>query len=178
MYKSNPNAFVNYTVPEEYERIVAYKNVTAMWHNSAQAYANDVAIVDNGREFTFAALDADVAAFRAVLVEKGIKQGDNVGVYMPNCAEFVKAFLAITTLGAVAVLLPPHLDNITVFGIGNRIQGFYGVGNHIRADIRFERFSDPDYRARANDIRYRRKRFISEALAFNVYAGYKFFGRR
>ena len=116
MYKSNPNAFVNYTVPEEYERIVAYKNVTAMWQNSVQAYANDVAIVDNGREFTFAALDADVTAFRAVLVEKGIKQGDNVGVYMPNCAEFVKAFLAITTLGAVAVLLPPHLDNVTVFG--------------------------------------------------------------
>jgi len=116
MCKSNPTIFEKYTAAEEYKRIVSYKNVTAMWQHSVEIFANNVALVDNGKTYTYAELDAEVASFRAVLVEKGVKQGDNVGVYMPNCADFAKAFLAITTIGAVAVLLPPHLDNITVFG--------------------------------------------------------------
>ena len=109
-------AFAKYSDAEEYAKIVDYSSVTEMWQYCTATYANDVAIVDAGREFTFAGLEADVAAFRAVLLENGVKQGDNVGVFAPNCAEFAKAFLAITTLGAVAVLLPPHLDEMTVFG--------------------------------------------------------------
>ncbi len=116
MAKPIPNVFEKYTSAEEYKLIVDYKNMTAMWKHAAETYADHVALVDNGVSYTYAELDKAVSAFRAVLVEKGVKQGDNVGVYMPNCADFAKAFLAITTLGAVAVLLPPHLDNITIFG--------------------------------------------------------------
>lgn len=110
------SAFKQYTDAEEYAKIVDYSSVTEMWQACVASYANSVAIMDAGREFTFAGMDAEVASFRALLLERGVKQGDNVGVFAPNCAEFAKAFLAITTLGAVAVLLPPHLDEMTVFG--------------------------------------------------------------
>ena len=109
-------SFAQYAYPEEYEKIVDYSSVSQMWQYCVDAYADNVAIIDAGREFTFSAFEADVAAFRATLLAHGVKQGDNVGVFAPNSAEFAKAFLAITTLGAVAVLLPPHLDEITVFG--------------------------------------------------------------
>ena len=52
----------------------------------------------------------------AALKEQGVEKGDRVGMLIPNSVAFAKTFLAITTLGAVAVLLPAHLDNMTVFG--------------------------------------------------------------
>ncbi|MBQ7912736.1 MAG: acyl--CoA ligase [Clostridia bacterium] len=111
----NQNFFSNYTVPEEYAKIRTFKNVTEMWTWSASEFADLVALVD-GKNYTYAEVDKDVAAFRAILVDNGVKAGDKVGVFCPNSYDWAKAFLAITTLGAVAVLLPAHLDNMTVFG--------------------------------------------------------------
>ena len=111
----NQNFFSAYTVAEEYERIRTFKNVTEMWTWSANEFADLVALVD-GKNYTYAEVDKDVAAFRAILVENGVKAGDKVGVFCPNSYDWAKAFLAITTLGAIAVLLPAHLDNMTVFG--------------------------------------------------------------
>ena len=107
--------FSKYTDEQTYAKIVDYKNVTQMWKHSVETYADEVALVD-GETITYKQLDVEVAKMRAALQEKGIAAGDRVGVLMPNSAAFAKTFLAITTLGAVAVLLPPHLDAITVFG--------------------------------------------------------------
>ena len=111
----NQNFFSAYTVAEEYEKIRTFKCVTEMWNWSVGNFADLVALVD-GKNYTYAEVDKDVAAFRAVLVENGVKAGDKVGVFCPNSYDFAKAFLAATTLGAIAVLLPAHLDNMTVFG--------------------------------------------------------------
>lgn len=111
----NQNFFSSYTVPEEYARIRSFKNVTEMWTLSVEQYADLVALVD-GKNYTYAEVDKDVAAFRAILVDNGVQAGDKVGVFCPNSYGWAKAFLAITTLGAIAVLLPAHLDNMTVFG--------------------------------------------------------------
>ena len=107
--------FRKYTTEETFEKIVDYSCVAEMWEHSASTYPDNIAIVD-GREYTYSELDADVHSFRGVLSENGVKKGDVVGIYMPNSVEFAKAFLAITTYGASAVLLPPHLDAMTVFG--------------------------------------------------------------
>ena len=111
----NQNFFSAFTVPEEYAKIRSFKNVTEMWTYSASEFADLVALVD-GKNYTYAEVDKDVAAFRAILVDNGVKAGDKVGIFCPNSYDFAKAFLAITTLGAIAVLLPAHLDNMTVFG--------------------------------------------------------------
>lgn len=111
----NQNFFSSYTVAEEYERIRKFTSVTEMWTWSVAQYADLVALVD-GKNYTYAEVDKDVAAFRAILVDNGVKAGDKVGVFCPNSYDFAKVFLAVTTLGAIAVLLPAHLDNMTVFG--------------------------------------------------------------
>lgn len=110
-----PNIFANYTDAETFSKITDYSCVTQMWTESVKNYKNGVAVVD-GEEYTYAKLDEMVASFRGLLAESGIKAGDMVGMYLPNSIDFVKAYLAVTTLGACAVLLPPHLDNMTVFG--------------------------------------------------------------
>lgn len=110
------DAFAKYTTKETYAKIVDYASVSQMWAHSIATYPNNIALVDNGENISYLLLEEQVAKMRTVLVEKGIKKGDYVGVYIPNSANFAKAFLAITTLGACAVLMPPHLDAVTVFG--------------------------------------------------------------
>lgn len=109
------NVFAEYTDKNTFEKIVDYSCITEMWQECVNKYSNNAAIVD-GREYTYAELDGMVKSFRGVLLASGVKKGDAVGVYMPNSVGFVKAFLAINTIGAYAVLLPPHLDNMTVYG--------------------------------------------------------------
>lgn len=110
------NIFKKYTDEVTFSKIVDYSCITEMWENSVNNYGNNVAIVDGVNTYTYKAIDESVAAFRGLLAENGVKQGSLVGIYMPNCIDFVKAYLAITTMGAVAVLLPPQLSDMTVFG--------------------------------------------------------------
>ncbi len=116
MICANDKAFDRYTDAETLRRIVDYPSVSHMWEHSVSAYADTLALATATEQVTFLQLDAQVAAFRTVLKNAGVGKGQQVGIYAPNSIGFAKAFLAATTLGAVAVLLPPHLDKMTVFG--------------------------------------------------------------
>ncbi len=109
------NVFAKYTDKDTFSKIVDYSCITEMWEHSVKKYSSNIAIVD-GIEYTYAALNDMVKRFRGVLDDNGVKKGDIVGIFMPNSVDFVKAFLAVTTIGAPAVLLPPHLDSMTLFG--------------------------------------------------------------
>ena len=112
---TNQSMFAKYTDAQTFAKIVDFANITEMWEHSVKAYGDQSAVVD-GADYTYNALDAEVAAFRTVLKNAGVKAGDAVGILAPNSVGFIKAYLAINTYGAAAVLLPPHLDAMTVFG--------------------------------------------------------------
>ena len=115
MFSPSKEIFKQYTDPEQFDRIVDKDSVSEMWRDSVTAYPDVVAIEDDGKRFTYADIEADVSRLRTV-----IKSDDDkslrVGVYCPNSYDFVRAFLAVTTLGYTAVILPAQLDNMTVFG--------------------------------------------------------------
>ena len=108
--------FAKYTDAATFSKIVDYANVTEMWNHSVSEYPNNVAIVD-GAEYTYSALDAEVAKFRTVYRNNGVTPGSLIAIICPNSVGFVKAFLAASTYALPAVLLPAHLDAATVFGI-------------------------------------------------------------
>lgn len=56
-----------------------------------------------GRSVDYARCAAEVAELRAVLSDVGVGAGDRVVLRMDNSIEFVVAFLAVATMGAVAV---------------------------------------------------------------------------
>ena len=111
--------FKKYTDEETFSKIVSFPSITAMWEDRAATYADNVAIVD-GESYSYAQLNADVAAFRTVLKENGATPGSLIGILCPNSYGFVKAYLAATTFGVPAVLMPVHLDEMTVFGIASK----------------------------------------------------------
>ncbi len=116
MIKAKENIFKKYTNEFTYSKIVDYACVSEMWEHSVKTYPSHIALETANDKLMFSELEEKVAVFRTVLKEQGIKVGDHVGVYLPNSIDFVKVYLAITTLGAVAVLLPPHLDKIAILG--------------------------------------------------------------
>ena len=63
----------------------------------------DIAVVDEGRSITYAQLKQYIKKYRNRLYELGISQGDRVGIFSRNSAEFIFAYFAIASLGAINV---------------------------------------------------------------------------
>ena len=116
------NVFAKYTSKDNIERIKCFNSISELWMKSVKEFANDVCLQDKDRKITYQELEEEVGKFRAVLKQKQINKGDFVGVFAPNTIEWVKAYLAVETLGAVAVLLPPHLPEQALFGCGMKYQ--------------------------------------------------------
>lgn len=56
----------------------------------------------HGRRFiSYQELYNDVLKFAEALKSLGVKKGDRVAAYIPNCAEAIIAMLATTSLGAL-----------------------------------------------------------------------------
>ncbi|GIE93356.1 fatty-acyl-CoA synthase [Paractinoplanes rishiriensis] len=60
-----------------------------------------------GRRWTYATLNADVNRLAAGLIERGIGTGDRVGIWAPNCAEWVITQYATAKIGAILVNVNP-----------------------------------------------------------------------
>lgn len=65
--------------------------------------SEDIAIVDQERRFTYRELQEQIALYRNYLYEEGIRQGDRVGIFSRNSAEYIFSYFAIISLGAIAV---------------------------------------------------------------------------
>jgi len=108
--------FRKYTDAETFAKIVDYGSLGRMWVHCAQEYADRIAIDAAGVRCSYAQLDQDAAALRAYICEAGLKPGDRVALLAANSYDFVKAFLAAVTAGCAVVILPAHLDEMSVFG--------------------------------------------------------------
>jgi crotonobetaine/carnitine-CoA ligase len=64
----------------------------------------------DGESLTFGAAALDARRIASHLASFGVKPGDPVGVMMPNGIDIVRAWLGVTTLGAIAVMLNTELS--------------------------------------------------------------------
>ena len=119
-YDKNP--FIESTGEENIKRIKCFESVDELFESAVKEFANEVALADINRRWTYAELNDEVAHFRAVLLEKGLGRGDVIGIYSPNSLDWAKAFFAVETLNMTAVLLPPHLPEQALFGLGMKYQ--------------------------------------------------------
>jgi fatty-acyl-CoA synthase len=60
-----------------------------------------------GRRWSYAELAADVAGLALGLLDLGIGKGDRVGIWAPNCAEWVLVQYATAKIGAILVNINP-----------------------------------------------------------------------
>jgi fatty-acyl-CoA synthase len=85
------------------------ETIGANFERTVAAYGDREALVEysSGRRWTWAELNADVDAFAIGLIRKGIRKGDRVGIWSPNCAEWTIVQYATAKIGAILVNINP-----------------------------------------------------------------------
>ncbi len=116
MKANDINFFERFTDSETFSRLVYHKSVGEMWE-AAASYGDRHAIEDKETVLTYSELDVLIKKFRGYCAGKGIVKGDRVGILLPNSADFVKAFFALSGMGVTVAVLPVQLDPGTVFGV-------------------------------------------------------------
>lgn len=75
--------------------------------DSAARLPDKVALVCQGRRFTYGELDAQSNALANALARRGVERGDRVVIFASNSLEAVVAFWAVLKANAVAVVVNP-----------------------------------------------------------------------
>lgn len=76
---------------------------------NASRFGNDVAVVDEHRQITWAELWADARKLAAHFIDIGVAHGDVVAIQLPNRIDYVVALAATNLVGAIA---SPYLVNL------------------------------------------------------------------
>lgn len=70
-----------------------------------QGPGNKTALYEKNNTYTYSQLQNNVAGYREQLYALGVRKSDNVAILAKNCAEYIFAYMAIISLGGVAVPL-------------------------------------------------------------------------
>ena len=84
---------------------------------TAQRQPQKTAIVAKDEELSYEALNQRVHALAAHLQQEGIRQGDRVGVLLPNSAAIPLSYFATQKIGAVTVILDARLKGKELEGV-------------------------------------------------------------
>ncbi|MHB8908697.1 MAG: AMP-binding protein [Syntrophales bacterium] len=76
-----------------------------MLAESAERYAEHIAVIHGDRKITYRELDRAACALGNHLRSLGIGKGDKIALMLPNCPEFVISYFAVQKIGSVAVTL-------------------------------------------------------------------------
>ncbi|MEL0313737.1 MAG: AMP-binding protein, partial [Halieaceae bacterium] len=90
-----------YQMPEEDEQT----SLGSVFQDTVSRYPDNIMLIFEGRQWTYAEFNAEVNRLARVLDGKGIRRGDSVAILMENRAEYILAMLALVKLGASASLI-------------------------------------------------------------------------
>lgn len=85
------------------------ETIGANFERTVAAYPDTLALVDRGQglRYTYAELNAEVDLIARGLMARGIEKGDRVGIWSPNCAQWIVTQLATAKIGAILVNVNP-----------------------------------------------------------------------
>ncbi len=86
-----------------------YPNVPLheLMRRTVERYPDRTAIVFKDRRISFSEFDRESNRLAHALADLGLRQGERLGLFMPNCPEYELAFYAASKLGAVPSPLNP-----------------------------------------------------------------------
>jgi fatty-acyl-CoA synthase len=113
----------------------------------AAAHGDSEALIDvpSGRRWTYAQLDADTDDVARGLIAAGVAKGDRVGIWAPNCAEWVLLQYGTAKMGAILVNINPAYRSHEL--------GYVLRQAGISLLVSAESFRTSDYRAMIEEVR-------------------------
>jgi len=131
---TSPQPLLGETIGANLRRIAAV-------HGGREALVD----VPSGRRWTYAKFDADTDTLARGLIAAGIKAGDRVGIWAPNCPEWVLLQYATAKAGVILVNINPAYRSHEL----SYVLGQAGV----RLLVSAESFKTSDYRAMIDEVR-------------------------
>jgi fatty-acyl-CoA synthase len=112
----------------------------------AAAHGGREALVDvpSGRRWTYAEFDADTDTLARGLIAAGMKAGDRVGIWAPNCPEWVLLQYATAKAGVILVNINPAYRSHEL--------GYVLRQSGVRLLVSAESFKSSDYRAMIEEV--------------------------
>ena len=112
----------------------------------ASLYPQSEALVDvpTGRRWTYTQFDADTDALARGLIAAGVGVGDRVGIWAPNCAEWVQLQYAAAKAGSILVNINPAYRSHEL--------GYVLRQSGVQLLISAETFKTSDYRAMVTEV--------------------------
>lgn len=80
-------------------------DVKRLLNQACRQYESKPAIIFKDEIISFQKLDENVKRLTNLLKDLGVRKGDKVAMYLPNCPEYIYSYLAAFSLGAVGVPL-------------------------------------------------------------------------
>jgi fatty-acyl-CoA synthase len=127
-------------------RPLLYRTVDGVLKAALQQGADRLALVvtHQGLRYSFAELDAEVERVARSFLACGLEVGDRVGIWAPNCAEWLLTMFAASRAGLVLVNINPAY-RVTELDFALRLTG-------CRALVFMSRFKTSDYDAMLRSI--------------------------
>jgi fatty-acyl-CoA synthase len=112
----------------------------------AAAFGDSEALVDvpTGQRWTYGQLDTDTDAVALGLLAAGIDKGDRVGIWAPNCPEWVLLQYATAKIGAILVNINPAYRSHEL--------GYVLRQAGVRLLVSAQSFKTSDYRAMVEEV--------------------------
>ena len=123
------------------------ETIGASLRRIAASYPDNEAVVDvpTGRRWSYGQLDADTDTLARGLISAGLAAGDRVGIWAPNCAEWILLQYATAKAGIVLVNInPAYRSHELAYAL--RQSG-------VRLLVSAESFKTSDYRAMVTEVR-------------------------
>ncbi len=102
---------------EDFDKLKLYDNITLLLDDVVNKFKDYIALRWKEKEVTYFDFNEDVGKLRHLLIDKGIKNGDHIGLMFRNEYDFVVSFFAAVTLGAVAAVIPSNLASEAINGL-------------------------------------------------------------
>ncbi|GAB6153103.1 long-chain fatty acid--CoA ligase [Desulfosporosinus burensis] len=102
--------FYEQNIPKQFE--IPEQTLLRMFKETEQKYPNNPALIFAGKTTSYSEMNIQVERLAKELVQRGVKKGDRISIYMPNSANWVVAFFAIQRIGAIVVQTNPlYVEN-------------------------------------------------------------------
>lgn len=121
--------------------------IGANFDRTVALFGDHEALVEcaTGRRWTYTELAAAVDSLASGLLELGIRVGDRVGIWAPNCAEWVFTQYATAKIGAILVNINPAYRTSELEFVLNRAG--------VRLLVAARQFKTSDYAAMIEEVR-------------------------
>jgi long-chain acyl-CoA synthetase len=83
------------------------EQVISGFERIAEHFPDNTAIIFLGKKFSYAELRDMIYRFATALSDLGIKDNDKVAIYLPNCPQWLAAYLGAQKIGAIPVPISP-----------------------------------------------------------------------